>query len=428
MRKNCLVVIDIVIAIVIGLGILPSKTYAVNKLSFIHSDHLGSTSLVTDEQGNVVSQQAYYPYGATRNHQSSNPNHQTEKRYTGQVSDQEQTGLYYYNARYYDPTTAKFTQADTINNDDLNRYLYVGGNPTSFNDPTGHCKGLGCWLESTFQKGAEWANSIVTPIEQKVTDMATSIAKDFKNAYEENKGYGIVWDHGLTYRPNPKVDQNIIIASTFAAGEALIVAGNYKDPQLGPRNPKIIWQQVESYFPSVNKEKVTVFRGISGKRVGTPIGPNILNNWEYPPSGMTPEQRLLFDEYHPNYPKTAEAYLQEELAKKLSSGFTYGDLALEHSYVARTGMDFATSWTSDLSVAQRNALLHSEGGAVIGMRISREEAFFLPQYSLQAGIPMFPYLPMESEYSIVGRIIYPDDYFLIQRTPFPWPKSPWRDQ
>ncbi len=49
----------------------------------------------------------------------------------------------FYNARYYDPTLARFTSADTIvpgagNPQSLNRYAYVRNNPTKLTDPTGH--------------------------------------------------------------------------------------------------------------------------------------------------------------------------------------------------------------------------------------------------------------------------------------------------
>lgn len=58
-----------------------------------------------------------------------------ERQYTGQVSDQDATGLYYYNARYYSPQTANFTQADPIKG--LNRYIYVSSNPLIYIDPEG---------------------------------------------------------------------------------------------------------------------------------------------------------------------------------------------------------------------------------------------------------------------------------------------------
>jgi hypothetical protein len=41
-------------------------------------------------------------------------------------------------ARYYDPTVGQFTSADTLLAGGLNRYGYVGGNPTTATDPSGH--------------------------------------------------------------------------------------------------------------------------------------------------------------------------------------------------------------------------------------------------------------------------------------------------
>jgi RHS repeat-associated protein len=66
----------------------------------------------------------------------------TGRQYTGQINDGA-TGLYYYNARYYDPALHKFIQADTIVPDPndpqtLNRFSYVNNNPVKYIDPTGH--------------------------------------------------------------------------------------------------------------------------------------------------------------------------------------------------------------------------------------------------------------------------------------------------
>jgi RHS repeat-associated protein len=63
--------------------------------------------------------------------------------YTGQRQDPE-LGLYYYNARWYDPYLARFTQPDTIvpNPTDakaFDRYAYVNNNSVRYNDPSGHC-------------------------------------------------------------------------------------------------------------------------------------------------------------------------------------------------------------------------------------------------------------------------------------------------
>ena len=110
---------------------------AAETLNFVHQDHLGSTSLVTDSTGKVVSKQTYYPYGNTRSQSSVVSSQLTERQYTSQVSDQDQTGLYYYNARYYNPQIAKFSQPDNIDYG-LNRYRYVNNNPLNYTDPSGN--------------------------------------------------------------------------------------------------------------------------------------------------------------------------------------------------------------------------------------------------------------------------------------------------
>ncbi|MCA9368357.1 RHS repeat-associated core domain-containing protein, partial [Candidatus Kaiserbacteria bacterium] len=66
----------------------------------------------------------------------------TDNLFTGQKQDE--SGLYYYNARYYDPEIGQFISPDTIvpepmRVDAYNRYMYALGNPLKFNDPSGHC-------------------------------------------------------------------------------------------------------------------------------------------------------------------------------------------------------------------------------------------------------------------------------------------------
>ncbi|MBN1796817.1 MAG: RHS repeat-associated core domain-containing protein [Sedimentisphaerales bacterium] len=61
-------------------------------------------------------------------------------RYTGQQLDEE-TGLYYYGTRYYDPEIARFIQADSVVQDELssqalNRYTYCVNNPLKYVDPS----------------------------------------------------------------------------------------------------------------------------------------------------------------------------------------------------------------------------------------------------------------------------------------------------
>ena len=69
-------------------------------------------------------------------------------KYTGKEQD-DSTGLYFYEARYYDPVLGRFIQPDTIVPDPLgpqtlNRYAYVLNNPLIYTDPSGNfaCLGL----------------------------------------------------------------------------------------------------------------------------------------------------------------------------------------------------------------------------------------------------------------------------------------------
>ncbi|MEW6248918.1 MAG: RHS repeat-associated core domain-containing protein [Nitrospirota bacterium] len=107
-----------------------------------HPDHLGSSSVITDSTGAQVQAVTYYPYGATRSNTSpNNPAVNVPYKYTGKELDE--TGLYFYEARYYDPTLGRFISADTLvpnprDPQDLNRYTYAGNNPLRYTDPTGH--------------------------------------------------------------------------------------------------------------------------------------------------------------------------------------------------------------------------------------------------------------------------------------------------
>jgi len=110
-------------------------------LSYLGADALGSTTVALDTAGTVTASVLDAPYGAKRYSAGTMP---TDYGYTGQHEDAI-TGLDYFNARYYDPVAGQFTSPDTILPDDgynilgLSRYAYVEGNPTTRNDPSGHC-------------------------------------------------------------------------------------------------------------------------------------------------------------------------------------------------------------------------------------------------------------------------------------------------
>ncbi|MFC1925132.1 LamG-like jellyroll fold domain-containing protein [Chloroflexota bacterium] len=106
-------------------------------LTYVHQDHLGSTALTTDSSGEKVSGINYFPYGSTR---SVDDGLGTDKLFTGQRLDD--SGLYFYNARYYDSTIGRFISSDSIVPDakdpqSWNHYSYCLNNPLRYTDPTG---------------------------------------------------------------------------------------------------------------------------------------------------------------------------------------------------------------------------------------------------------------------------------------------------
>lgn len=112
---------------------------------YTSSDHLGSTSVVTDEAGNVVELHDYYPFGA-QNYQDIVQDAKTSQLFTGQEYDEE-TDLQYYSARYMDNNIGRFVSLDPVsiysidkylaNPQELNGYAYAMNNPLIYVDPLG---------------------------------------------------------------------------------------------------------------------------------------------------------------------------------------------------------------------------------------------------------------------------------------------------
>jgi RHS repeat-associated protein len=115
---------------------LIAKIDTQGKKFFYHPDHLGSTSLVTNESGAVVEDLLYLPYGGILGGDEI-----SRYTYTGQESDTE-SGFIDYGARQYDSRFSRFIQPDPITSDpynpqNLNHYTYVLNNPYKYVDPNG---------------------------------------------------------------------------------------------------------------------------------------------------------------------------------------------------------------------------------------------------------------------------------------------------
>ncbi|MBN2443851.1 MAG: RHS repeat-associated core domain-containing protein [Spirochaetales bacterium] len=103
-----------------------------DELFYYHLDHLNSTKMVTNQEGEKVLEYEYRVFGTELDKIGTDTNRFS---YISREFDEE-INLYYVNARYYDATIGRFINVDPIQ-DGNNWYVYCGNNPLSFKDPTG---------------------------------------------------------------------------------------------------------------------------------------------------------------------------------------------------------------------------------------------------------------------------------------------------
>jgi RHS repeat-associated protein len=125
---------------------------------YVTKDAIGSTVSVTSNGGNVIADYTYDPFGSGT---TTNPTLPNAAQFTGRENDRV-AGLYYYRARYYQPSAHRFVSEDPIGSpaftrctagyrklrslraptgssrgDLANLYAYVQNRPTVLSDPSG---------------------------------------------------------------------------------------------------------------------------------------------------------------------------------------------------------------------------------------------------------------------------------------------------
>jgi len=158
-------------------------------LSFLLGDHLGSTSLVTDANGQNPIETRYKAWGEVR-YTTPNTTLPTNYTYTGQYSYTGEFGLMFYNARWYDSSLGRFAQADTIIPSGVqgyDRYAYVYNNPILVNDPTGHLPPLPCFVCVATELVRDVVKEVVNAVTGNAPDNAgLKIASQFMSPKEND--------------------------------------------------------------------------------------------------------------------------------------------------------------------------------------------------------------------------------------------------
>lgn len=121
-----------------------------DKITYVHTDADGTPFAATDEQGDLDWQIDNYPYG--KEYSNTQVARKSQISFAGKPYDEE-IGLSYFGARWYDPDTGRFTGIDPAPVDpndyrSFNRYSYGFNNPYKYVDPDGR------YAEIVFEAGS----------------------------------------------------------------------------------------------------------------------------------------------------------------------------------------------------------------------------------------------------------------------------------
>ena len=123
-------------------NVIGTQRYEENSTAYYtyHKDIQGSTTTLMKEDGSVDASYEYTDFGETTVHGDNKAGN--EVCYTGGIYDST-TGLYYLNARYYNPEDGRFLTEDTYRGetkepDTWHLYAYYANNPVNYTDPSGH--------------------------------------------------------------------------------------------------------------------------------------------------------------------------------------------------------------------------------------------------------------------------------------------------
>ncbi len=171
------------------------KLADVTEICYHHYDGLGSVTDLTNEQGQHIEHYIYSPFGKTKIYDPTTGLKRSESvidnayRFTARQWDDE-TKLYFYRARYYDPNIGRFLQTDPVgyNAGDLSLYRYCNNNPTNVRDPYGTNPALGM------------AN-LLKDLASLLKNLNDSNKKQQEQQAEDDDARGI--HDGLDYGPTP---------------------------------------------------------------------------------------------------------------------------------------------------------------------------------------------------------------------------------
>jgi RHS repeat-associated protein len=207
---------------------------------FYHQDHLGNTRVVTDDQGNVIAEHKYFPYGEELTSQTQDT---LSHRLTGHERDFE-SNLDYMLARYYSSFMGRFLSIDKIRNKtkefikSWNLFIYANNNPIAFIDINGLesiyiAQTLG-WLTQISFSGMK--KSIENGTKYKVEIKNRASKSDIKEMLSKaNKGdIVIIFGHSLQDKEGKMVGMQ---TNEFLLSTGVLTGSEIKNEIMSDKNP-----------------------------------------------------------------------------------------------------------------------------------------------------------------------------------------------
>ncbi|WP_456023112.1 RHS repeat domain-containing protein [Pseudomonas protegens] len=197
-----------------------------DQLRYNLEDHLGSCVMELDQQGDLISQEGYYPFGETAWMVCRNDVEVSYRfiRYSGKEMDV--SGLYYYGARYYAPWLQRWLSTDAEQADGPNLYAFVGNNPMRFVDPDGNTRAEGVIMlysqfiselhDNTGQLGGQLTN-IFHP-EDVALDLLTNFVGEVVLGFAGYEGGGVGGQVFNAIAPGLSQAQSFVSVSGLVGG------------------------------------------------------------------------------------------------------------------------------------------------------------------------------------------------------------------
>ena len=202
-----------------GYGYVPADTTNTEDIFFYHSDHLGSTSYITDVKTNITQFDAYLPYGELLVDEHSCSEDMPYK-FNGKELDQE-TGLYYYGARYMNSVTSLWYGVDPLAEKypSVGGYVYCMENPTKLIDPNGKETHVALNKDGTYRVVGGILNKDRNiyifdkdkygkyTIKGKFIGVTSSTTSFYNSVYNKGKG---TWAIGATINPKDRSGKDFL--------------------------------------------------------------------------------------------------------------------------------------------------------------------------------------------------------------------------